>query len=79
MRYNPESNYLIDEEKKSVETMLGSLPEKERIVINERFNFDCNQHVPTLRELSSSLGVSAETVRQMELRALKRLRKSFVA
>lgn len=79
MTYNPESNFLIDEEKKSVESMLCSLPEKERIVINERFNFDCNQHVPTLRELSSSLGVSAETVRQMELRALKRLRKSFVA
>ena len=51
------------------------LPEKERIVIFNRYNFARRQRTATLRELGESLGVSTETVRQIELRAVKHLQK----
>lgn len=75
-KYNPEENYLREVEKSQVKEMVDSLPDKERQVIYYRYNFDCDQHVPTLRELSTALGVSAETVRQMEMRAVKKIRKA---
>ncbi len=77
-KYNPEENFLREVEKNQVKEMVDSLPEKERTVIYYRYNFECEQHVPTLRELSSSLGVSAETVRQMEMRAVKKIKKAAV-
>jgi len=74
--YNPEEMYLAEERRNEIRKMLKMLPEKEQAVIYSRFNFDGKQRVPTLRELSDSLGVSAETIRQMELRAVKRMRSS---
>lgn len=74
--YNPEEVYLEKEKRSQIRDMVKQLPEKEQAVIYSRYNFDGQQHVPTLRELSDSLGVSAETIRQMELRAVKKMRKS---
>ncbi len=74
--YNPEEMYLEEEKRQEIRKMLNMLPEKEQAVIYSRFNFDGELHVPTLRELSDSLGVSAETIRQMELRAVRRMRKT---
>ena len=68
--------YLEEEKRQEIRKMLNMLPEKEQAVIYSRFNFDGELHVPTLRELSDSLGVSAETIRQMELRAVRRMRKT---
>ena len=73
--FNPEKEFFKRLEEAAVMEVVMNLPEKERIVIYNRFNFDRLPHVPTLRELSVELGVSAETVRQLELRALKRMRK----
>ena len=53
---------------------INLLPEKERYVIYYRYNFECDGKPKTLREISSMLGVSAETVRLMEIRAMKKLR-----
>lgn len=74
MTYNPEREYLEKEARVDVADLLKILPEKERIVIFGRYNFARRQRSATLREISESLGVSTETVRQMELRAVKRLR-----
>lgn len=73
--YNPEIEYLRVHEKNQIKKMVDSLPEFERKVIYGRYNFKNDLHVPTLRELSADLGVSAETVRQMELRAIKKMKK----
>lgn len=74
-KYNPEKKYLDGEFKKSVADLVNFLPKKEKDVIYYRYNFGCAQHIPTLRELSAKMGVSAETIRQIEIRALKRLRE----
>lgn len=73
-KYNPEENFLREEKKTCVHDLVDSLPDKERKVIYYRYNFACDQHVPTLRELSFALGVSAETIRQMEMRAVRKIR-----
>jgi RNA polymerase primary sigma factor len=52
--------------------LLEGLSERERTILNGRFGLDCAEL--TLRELAERLGVSAERVRQIEERALSRLR-----
>ncbi len=74
MTFNPEIEYLEKEARTDVADLLKIFPEKERLVIFGRYNFARRQRSATLREISESLGVSTETVRQMELRAVKRLR-----
>ena len=76
MTYEPEHEYLLRESRRSVGELVESLPEKERTVIRCRYNFNNDIHAKTLRELSVDLGVSAETVRQMEIRAVHRMRKA---
>ncbi|MBR4375049.1 MAG: sigma-70 family RNA polymerase sigma factor [Treponema sp.] len=74
-RFNPEDIYIENEAKGGIADLLKLLPEKERIVIFNRYNFARRQRTATLRELGESLGVSTETVRQIELRAVKHLQK----
>lgn len=54
--------------------MVETLPEMERKVVEYRYNFQNDEKVKTLRQVGEELGVSAETVRQMEMRAIKQLR-----
>jgi RNA polymerase primary sigma factor len=54
---------------------LGELPERERRVLELRFGLEDDQP-KTLREIGESLGLSRERVRQIESRALNRLRRS---
>lgn len=74
-KYCPERELMNKEERKSVMKMINLLPKNERDVIYHRYNLNQEQHVPTLRELSKVLGVSAETVRQMEIRAVTKMKK----
>jgi RNA polymerase primary sigma factor len=55
--------------------LLDLLPRIERKVIFYRYNFDGAKEKKTLREIGDMLGISAETVRQTELRAIRRLKK----
>jgi RNA polymerase primary sigma factor len=55
--------------------LLNLLPPIERNVIFYRYNFDGAKEKKTLREIGDILGISAETVRQTELRAIRRLKK----
>ena len=53
--------------------MLGVLSEREQMVVRGRYGLDGREE-RTLRELASTLGVSAERVRQIEQAALDKLR-----
>ncbi len=58
---------------KEIYDLLDKLPEKERKVIELRFGLRGNEP-KTLREIGEILGVSRERVRQLETRALRKLR-----
>ena len=77
--YNPETEFLKQEARQEVGELLKTLPAAERTVIFNRYNFERELHVKTLRELSVELDVSAETIRQMELRAVRRMRRLLLA
>ena len=77
--YNPEELLLRKEIRSDVHALVDTLPRAERTVIFGRYNFAHELKAKTLRELSVELAVSAETVRQMEMRAVRRLRKQLLA
>ncbi len=58
---------------KEIEDMLDKLPEKERRVIELRFGLR-GEEPKTLREIGEILQISRERVRQLETRALRKLR-----
>ena len=63
-------------EKQQAWSLLNILPAKESYIVQHRFNFESDDGVTSLREIGKVLGVSAETVRRVETKALDRL-KSF--
>jgi RNA polymerase primary sigma factor len=56
-----------------IRQVIGTLPERERRVIELRFGLD-NGTGRTLEEVSTEMGITRERVRQIELKALKILR-----
>ena len=74
--YNPEQLFFMKIAKNNIKQLVAGLSEKERFVIAGRFNFEGKVHSPTLREIGTKLGVSAETIRQTEIKALKKIRKA---
>lgn len=71
----PEQEYIDRENRQELLSVVQKLPEMERSVLFNRYNFRYDVKVKTLRHLGNEMGVSAETIRQVEIRALKRLRK----
>ena len=64
---------------KEVKTLLGQwsdcLDEREQYVIGARFGVDGHADARTLRDLSDELGVSKERIRQVQIRAMEKLRE----
>jgi len=58
---------------KDTRRILDGLQEKERQILLYRFSFVSGRRY-TLKKIGDELGISAETVRQIEIRALKKLR-----
>ncbi len=59
---------------RSVESALGKLTEKERYIIEQRFMADPPR---TLNEIGEEFGVTRERVRQLEARALAKIRQAL--
>jgi len=63
----------------SVERMLAALDERERVILRQRYGLDSYGEPQTLEQIGRRLGVSKERVRQLEARAMSRLRTDFQA
>jgi RNA polymerase primary sigma factor len=62
---------------REIEEMLDKLPEKERRVVELRFGLR-GEEPKTLREIGEILNISRERVRQLETRALRKLRNMAI-
>jgi RNA polymerase primary sigma factor len=71
--YQPESEYFVQEFVSDTQRLLETLQDRERDVLLCRYAFG-GEKKKTLKTIGEQLGLSAETVRQMEIRALEKLR-----
>jgi len=71
--YQPETEYFVQEFVSDTKRLLSTLQERERDVLICRYAFE-GEKKKTLKTIGDQLGLSAETVRQMEIRALEKLR-----
>ncbi len=72
--YEPEGRILKEYKKQAVQDEIHKLEKREREVIRYRYHF-INGKKHTLKHIAQRLGVSPETVRQIEMRALKKLKE----
>jgi len=75
--YSPDAALMRSCVKEHTLLMLEALMEKERRVLMYRFEF-LGAGKRTLKGIGASMGISAETVRQIEKRALRKLREQSV-
>jgi RNA polymerase primary sigma factor len=75
MKFSPDTHIAHVADRIEAHKLLNMLPVVERTIIYYRYNFDGEKRKKTLREIGELLGISAETVRQTEIRAIRRLKK----
>lgn len=73
---SPDYHVTRSELKEELESAMNSLLENEKKILRMRFGFDDDRPV-TLKELGDEFGVSAETVRQIESRAMNKIKQKF--
>ncbi len=73
---NPMEDVLIDAIQRDVRRVMSILRDKERAVILNRYGLDGHQ-ASTLDEISARLRISREGVRQIEARAIRKLRHAL--
>jgi RNA polymerase primary sigma factor/RNA polymerase sigma factor len=66
------------EREAQVRKILGSLTERERSIIRQRYGLGDTPEGKTLQEIGDDMGVSKERIRQLETRALAKLRDAAV-
>ncbi|ADB16307.1 RNA polymerase, sigma 32 subunit, RpoH [Pirellula staleyi DSM 6068] len=64
----------FDELRRALAKMLSKLDPRERSIIRCRFGLDRKEQVQTLQSLAGEFGVCKERVRQLEMRAISKLR-----
>jgi len=74
--YSPDNEFLRGYARERTVALLEALMEKEREVLIYRFEFYGNGK-KTLKGIGESMGISAETVRQIEKRAIRKLRDQY--
>jgi RNA polymerase primary sigma factor len=72
--YSPERNILKQVSRDSTLRVLNNLKEQEKRILSYRYQLN-GCECSTLREIGDKLHISPETVRQVELRALKKIRR----
>jgi RNA polymerase primary sigma factor len=71
--YSPERTFLRQSSRDGTLRFLDYLKNREKQVLTYRYQLDgCEHH--TLKNISDKMGLSQETVRQIELKALKKIR-----
>jgi RNA polymerase primary sigma factor len=71
--FNPDNELMKKSLREDTMKFLDGLQEKERQILLYRFSFTSGKR-HTLKKIGDELGLSPETVRQIEIRALKKLR-----
>lgn len=72
--YSPDTAVMSDVLREETINSLKQLQEREQAVIRYRYALDGGERY-TLKRISDELGISPETVRQIEMRAIKKLRR----
>lgn len=75
-KYSPDYTVLRNYLKEKTKQMLDILTEKEKKVLLLRYSFLQGERY-TLKEIGKKLEISPETVRQIEMRALRKIREHF--
>jgi RNA polymerase sigma factor (sigma-70 family) len=65
----------VPELRESIDAMLAQLTPRERIILIDHYGLDEAAEPKTLDQLGRKLGISKERVRQIEMQALKKLRR----
>jgi RNA polymerase nonessential primary-like sigma factor len=73
---NPDPSVILQDAdvQRHIHTWLGLLNDKQKAVVERRFGLD-GQEISTLEEVGNEIGVTRERVRQIQIEALRRLRK----
>ncbi len=71
--WNPEDIFMKQYSRECMLDALSELKESERDIMLKRYNLEDTGKTYTLKHIGAMYGVSAETVRQVELRALRKL------
>ncbi len=72
--YNPEELFMKKYTKDCMREILDDLKDSERDIMIKRYNLHNDGSTYTLKAIGAQYGVSAETIRQVELRALRKLK-----
>jgi RNA polymerase primary sigma factor len=73
--YSPERNLMKQFSHDGTNHILDNLKDREKSIINYRYQLNgCEKH--TLREIGAKLDISTETVRQIEKKALVKIRSN---
>jgi RNA polymerase primary sigma factor len=72
---NPDEYNKAKEMDEFVSALLQELDERERTIIKMRFGIESNEK--TLEEIGQFLGITRERVRQLESRAIEKLKKKM--
>ena len=70
---NPMTGLIAEANKQVIENVLATLNEREANVLRLRFGIE-SDHAHTLEEIGEKMGVTRERVRQIEVKAIKKLR-----
>ena len=76
--YNPEDIFMKQYTRDCMLEILSGLKESERDIMLKRYNLQNDGRSYTLKNIGLQYGVSAETIRQVELRALRKFKSKSI-